>query len=79
MKTDNLSESFWRRIKFILLFTLAIVILYIIQTKYIVKIPVVDNGELLEAINNYETIIKKQNEYKINNQSVPKIVPSIRI
>lgn len=69
MKTDNLSESFWRRIKFILLFTLAIVVLYIIQTKFIVKIPVVDNGELLEAISNYETIIKKQNEYteKVKN------------
>lgn len=63
MKTENLNESFWRRIKFILLFSLAIVLLYILQIKFIVKIPVVDNGELLRSISNYETIIRKQNEY----------------
>ncbi|MBE7635044.1 hypothetical protein J2Q11_12175 [Tenacibaculum finnmarkense genomovar finnmarkense] len=69
MKTDTLDESFWRKIKFILLFTLAIVLLYIIQTKFIMKIPAVDNGELLKAIDNYEKIIQKQNEYteKVKN------------
>jgi len=69
MKTETLDESFWRRIKFILLFTLAIVLLYILQTKFITKIPAVDNGELLKAISNYEKIIQKQKEYteKVKN------------
>lgn len=69
MKTENISESYWRKVKYILLFTLTVVLLYILQTKFIIKIPVVNNGELLSAIDNYETIIKKQNEYseKIKN------------
>ncbi|MFL1895022.1 type VI secretion system TssO [Aquimarina sp. 2-A2] len=67
--TENLSESFWRRVKYILIFSLAVVLIYILQTKFIIKIPVVNNAELLEAIDNYETIIQRQSEYaeKVKN------------
>lgn len=69
MKTDNSDELFWKRVKLILIFTLGIIMLYILETKFMIKIPAVDNEELLEAIHNYETIIQTQNEYveKVKN------------
>lgn len=70
MKTNNLSESFWRRIKFILLFALGVILLYVLQTKFMVKIPVVDNEELLEAINDYEAVIQTQSEYAEKVKSI---------
>ncbi len=63
MKIENLSEVFWRKVKYVLLFTLSIILMYILQTKFILKVPIMDNTELLEAINNYEAIIEKQTEY----------------
>ncbi|PKH52830.1 hypothetical protein CXF68_19955 [Tenacibaculum sp. Bg11-29] len=76
MKTDALDESFWRRIKFILLFTLSIILLYILQTKFVMKIPAVNNGELLKTIGNYEKIIQKQNEY---TEKVKKINEELKV
>ncbi len=70
MKVEDLSEVFWRKIKFVLLFTLSIVLLYILQTKFILKIPVMDNTELLEAIDSYETIIERQTEYAAQVKSI---------
>ncbi len=63
MKLENLSELFWRKIRYVLLFVLAVVIMYVVQTKFMLKIPEVNNNELLEAIGDYEVIIEKQKEY----------------
>lgn len=60
MQLENLSELFWRKIKYILLFILSIVVLYIIQTSFIFKIPTSNNKELLGYINEYENILEKQ-------------------
>jgi ribosomal protein L23 len=60
MKIDNLSEVFWRKIKYVLLFILSVLVLYIIQTKYIFKVPKSNNKELLGSINEYETILNEQ-------------------
>ncbi|WP_271783472.1 type VI secretion system TssO [Aquimarina algiphila] len=70
MKTEDLSEVFWRKIKYVLLFTLSIVLLYILQTKFILKIPAMDNTELLEAIDGYETIIERQAEYAVQVKNI---------
>ncbi|MBL4746750.1 MAG: hypothetical protein JKY08_10325 [Flavobacteriaceae bacterium] len=60
MQLENLSELFWRKIKYILLFILSILILYIIQTKYIFKVPESNNKELLGYIDEYERILEQQ-------------------
>ncbi len=70
MKIEDLSEVFWRKIKYVLLFTLSIVLLYILQTKFIIRVPVMDNTDLLEAISNYETVIEKQTEYAIKVKNI---------
>lgn len=62
MKLSDLSEVFWLKVKYILLFTLSILILYIIITKFIFKIPKSNNQELLSSINEYEIILAKQLE-----------------
>lgn len=64
---QNLRESFWRSVKFFLLFTLVFSILYIVLTKFMLKIPVADNQRLLSSINEFEKVIKTQKE--IANQS----------
>ncbi len=70
MKLDNLSEVFWRKIKYVLLFTLSVILIYIIQTKFMLKIPVVDNNELLDAIQDYEVIIDKQKDYAVKIKEI---------
>lgn len=70
MRVESSNEVFWRKIKYVLLFTLSILIVYILQTKFILKVPVMDNTELLEAINNYETIIEQQAEYAERVKSI---------
>lgn len=70
MKVENLTEQFWRKIKFVLLVILAIIILFIIQTKFILKIPEENNNELLGAIDNYETILEIQKEYALKTKEI---------
>ncbi len=60
MQLENLSEVFWLKIKYILLFILSLLILYIIQTKYIFKVPKSNNKELLGYIDEYESILETQ-------------------
>lgn len=57
MDLQNLKESFWRSIKFFLLFLTAMCIIYIVLTKFILKIPIVDNKELLSSMSEFEKII----------------------
>lgn len=77
MKVENLNEVFWMKIKYILLFILAVIILYILQTKFILKVPIIDNSEMLAAINNYETIIDKQVEYANKVQGIHKEIEAM--
>lgn len=61
--------------KFTMLFSLAILVVYIVQTKYMVKLSVVDNSEMLEAIANYERVIAIQSAYA---ERIGKIHESIK-
>lgn len=62
MDLQNLRESFWKSVRFFLLFVLVISALYIILTKFMLKIPVADNQKLLSAITGYEKVIETEKE-----------------
>jgi len=64
MITDSLNEFFWKKVKFILLFLLCGVLLYIISVRYVFVIPKADNAELLGSILNYEKVLEEQKEKK---------------
>ena len=64
MKVDNLSEFFWKKVKFILLFLLSVTLLFIVSRRYIFVIPHSDNAELLSSILNYEEVLEQQSESK---------------
>lgn len=74
MKVDNLSELFWKKIKFILLFLLSGVLLYILSVRYVFTIPHSDNAELLGSIHDYENILERQAE---NKEKITKIFVQI--
>lgn len=62
MNLQNLSETFWRSIKFFLLFVIVTGVLYIILTKVILKIPITDNQKLLASIEEFEQVLEKERE-----------------
>ncbi len=58
----QLTEKFWKQTKFLLLFILSALILFILLTKLVVKIPEVNNAELLGSIDTFEIVLEKQKE-----------------
>lgn len=75
MKVDSLSELFWRKVKYILLFLLSVVLLYIVSIKYVFVIPHADNAELLESIRGYEGVLEEQHK---NKEIITKIFEEIK-
>lgn len=60
MKIQDFKESFWRSVKFFLLFILMFSVLYIVLTKLIIKIPITDNNKLLASITDFEKVIEQE-------------------
>lgn len=60
MKIQDFKESFWRSVKFFLLFILMFSLLYIVLTKLIIKIPITDNNKLLASITDFEKVIEQE-------------------
>jgi hypothetical protein len=65
MALQDLRETFWRSVKFSLLFVLATSIIYIILTKFILKVPLADNQKLLAAITEFEQVIENEKKAAI--------------
>lgn len=64
MIVDSLSEFFWKKVKFVLLFLLCGVLLYIVSIRYVFVIPHSDNAELMSSIRDYEDVLEQQTENK---------------
>lgn len=73
----NSYEIFWDKIRFFLLFVILSTTMFIIITKFMFKIPVVESKELLDNIEASEEIFREQNEYarkvKITHKKVQDI------
>jgi hypothetical protein len=75
MKANSLSELFWKKIKYILLFLLSSVLLYIVSVRYVFTIPHSDNAELLSSIRDYEDVLEQQ---AANKEKIAKIFVKIK-
>ena len=64
MRISNLSELFWKKVRYVLLFLLSTVILYIVSVRYVFVIPYSDNADLLNSIKHYEDVLDQQKEKK---------------
>lgn len=58
----HLEETFWKKTKFFIVFSFVSIIIYVLLTKMIFRIPQDNNRKLLVAINEYETVLKNQKE-----------------
>ncbi|OEK09814.1 hypothetical protein A8C32_09900 [Flavivirga aquatica] len=76
MVLQNFKESFWRSVKFFLLFALVASILYIILTKLMLKIPIADNQKLLASIAEFEEVIEIE---KQTSETVKKLSEEIKL
>ncbi|CAA0259461.1 conserved hypothetical protein [Tenacibaculum maritimum] len=57
------SELFWRKVRFVLLFLLFVSTTFIILTKFIFKIPIIESKDLLVNISASERILEEQEWY----------------
>lgn len=64
MKIDSLSELFWKKVRYVLLFLLSAVVVYIVSIRYVFVIPNSDNAELLNSIQHYEDVLDQQRDNK---------------
>ena len=62
MIIDHLTEVFWKKVKLILLFIICAGVIYIVLTKFIIKVPIINNTELLTSIDEFEKTLEKQKE-----------------
>lgn len=66
------NETFWKKIKFFLLFTIVAGVVYISVTKFLLKVSVANNSELLESISEFEQALSTQRTAIKTSQDVNK-------
>ena len=77
-KAIEIDESYWKNIKFNLLFFACCCVVYIIVTKFLLKTPEFDNTEMLNRINDFEKIQVLKNDYTKKSQEIFKTIDTIK-
>ena len=77
-KAVEIDESYWKNIKFNLLFFACCCVVYIIVTKFLLKTPEFDNTEMLNRINDFEKIQVLKNDYTKKSQEIFKTIDTIK-
>lgn len=77
-KAVETDESYWKNIKFNLLFFACCCILYIIVTKFFLQTPEFDNTQMLSRINDFEKIQVLKNDYTKKSQEIFKTIDTIK-
>ena len=78
-KAVEIDESYWKNIKFNLLFFACCCVVYIIVTKFLLKTPEFDNTEMLSRINDFEKIQVLKNDYTKKSQEIFKTIDTIKL
>ena len=76
-KAVEIDESYWKNIKFNLLFFACCCVVYIIVTKFLLKTPEFDNTEMLSRINDFEKIQVLKNDYTKKSQEIFKTIDTV--
>lgn len=77
-KTIEFDEGYWKSIKFNLIFMTTVCIVYVIVTKFLLKIPEFDNTQMLSRINDFEKIQSVKKEYALKSQKIFKTIDTIK-
>ncbi len=73
----DFNEVFWQKIRFFLLFSIAACLLFILLTKILFDLSLIESRELLESIDNSEYILAKQKEYSYKVREVHKQIDTL--
>lgn len=77
-KAIEFDETYWKKLKFNLLFIISVCIIYIVVTKFLLKTPNFDNTDVLDRINDYEKMLKTKIEYANKSKQVFKTIDTIK-
>lgn len=77
-KTIEFDEVYWKNIKFNLIFLVTVCILYVIVSKFSLKIPEFDNTYMLSRINDFEKIQVIKKDYTEKSIKIFKTIDTIK-
>ncbi|MBF7090350.1 hypothetical protein IUY40_02170 [Flavobacterium sp. ALJ2] len=77
-KTIELDETYWRKIKFNLIFIISACVIYIGVTKFLLKTPNFNNTDMLNRINDYEKMQKIKGNYATKSKVIFKTIDTIK-
>ena len=77
-KAIELDETYWKKIKFNLIFIISACVIYIGVTKFLLKTPNFNNTDMLNRINDYEKMQKIKVDYANNSKVIFKTIDTIK-
>ncbi|MFD1604343.1 type VI secretion system TssO [Flavobacterium artemisiae] len=77
-KAIELDETYWKKLKFNLIFIISAFVIYIGVTKYLFKTPNFDNTDMLNRIDDYEKMQKIKSEYAGKSKLIFKTIDTIK-
>lgn len=77
-KAIELDETYWKKLKFNLIFIISAFVIYIGVTKYLFKTPNFNNTDMLNRIDDYEKMQKIKSEYAGKSKLIFKTIDTIK-
>ncbi|AYN04433.1 MULTISPECIES: type VI secretion system TssO [unclassified Flavobacterium] len=77
-KAIELDETYWKKIKFNLIFIISACVIYIGVTKFLLKTPNFNNTDMLNRINDYEKMQKIKVDYANKSKVIFKTIDTIK-
>lgn len=77
-KTIEFDETYWKKVKFNLLFIISACIIFIGVTKFLLKTPNLNNTDMLNRINDYEKMQKIKVDYADKSRMIFKNIDTIK-
>lgn len=77
-KTIEFDETYWKKVKFNLLFIISACIIFIGVTKFLLKTPNLNNADMLNRINDYEKMQKIKVDYADKSKMIFKNIDTIK-
>jgi hypothetical protein len=77
-KAIDLEEGYWKNLKFNLLFIACFCVVYILVTKFMVKMPEFNNTDMLHTITDFEKIQAAKSGHFAKSQTIFTTIDTIR-
>ncbi|MFB9076285.1 type VI secretion system TssO [Flavobacterium procerum] len=77
-KAIELDETYWKKLKFNLIFIISAFAIYIGVTKYLFKTPSFNNTDMLNRIDDYEKMQRIKSEYAGKSKLIFKTIDTIK-